>query len=297
MNWLKRKRYCQVIKYGWTDARKIAKETGNSWLREYYYLLMCFFKHYVFSNQYTNNKLWALSSEDRGALAHDIGKRNIQHDNWAIDKYKNRKFITKWSSVKWGCSRKRLQRRKIAYTKQFNAGDGLIVQHNVDIHREHYLEGTIKIGNNVLFAKNVFIDYSGELIIHDNVGLANGVIIETHTHNIEKDKGGDAIPGKLEIAEGVKILSRAYIADTCHYIGRHARIGAGTYVRNNIPPYAIVIGNPAKIVGFLYSPEEMTKFEETRYSIEKRTPIDMYEKQYEKYYLKKMKDIRGFIKL
>lgn len=296
MNWLKRKRYYQVIRYGWTDARKIAKETGNSWLREYYNLLMCFYKHYVFSNQYTNNRLWALSSEEKEALAHDIGEKNIQHDNWAIDKYNNRKFITKWSSLRWGCSRKRMHRRKKAYTKQFNAGDGFIVQHNVDIHREHYLEGTIKIGNNVTLAKNVFIDYSGELIIHDDVAIANGVIIETHTHILEKNRMTPK-PGRLEIGDNVKILTRAYIADTCHSIGRGARIGAGTYVRGNIPPYAIVMGNPARIIGFLYSPEEMVEFEKTRYSIEERTPLDTYEKQYEKFFRRRSKEIREFVKL
>ena len=297
MNWLQRKRYYQVIRYGWTDARKIAKETGNSWISEYYYLLMCFYKHYVFSNQYTNNKLWALSSEDRDSLAHNIGKRNFQHDNWAIDKYNNRKFISKWSSEKWGCSRKRLQRRKTAYTKQFNAGDGLIVQHNVDIHREHYLDGSIKIGNKVLFAKNVFIDYSGELIIHDNVAIANGVIIETHTHVLNKKGEAVAIPTRLEIGEFAQILSRAYIGDTCHSIGRYAKIGAGSYVRNNIPPYAIVMGNPAKIIGFRYSPEEMVQFEEANYSLEERTPLTKYKDYYEKYCRKRTKEVRDYIKL
>lgn len=296
MNWLKRKRYYQVIRYGWTDARKIAKETGNTWFREYYSLLKCFYKHFVFSNQYTNKRLWALSSEEKEALARDIGKRNIQHDNWAIDKYNNRKFITKWSSVKWGCSRKRMHRRKIAYTKQFNAGDGLIVQHNVDIHREHYLEGTIKIGNNVLLAKNVFIDFSGELIIHDNVSLADGVIIETHTHPLEKSRQVP-VPSRLEIGEGVKVLSKSYIADTCHSIGRYARIGAGTYVRSNIPPYAIVIGNPAKIIGFLYSPDEMEEFERDKYPESERTSLDQYTQWYEKYFRSRSKEIKSFIKL
>lgn len=297
MNWLKRQRYFQVLKYGLSDSKKIAKETGRSWIREYYALFKCFYKHYVFSNQYTSKRLWSYSHEERNHLAEDIGKINNQRDSWIVDKYNNRKFIEKWSSLKWGSTPKKVRQRMIAYTKQFNAGNGFSVQHNVDIHREHFLEGTIKIGNNVLLAKNVFIDYSGELIIHDNVAMANGVIIETHTHYIEKDKGGGAVPTRLEIGENVKILSHAYVADTCHSIGRYARIGAGTYVRSNIPPYAIVMGNPAKIIGFLYSPEEMVEFEKAKYSIEERTPLDTYEKQYEKYFRKRSKEIRDFVKL
>ena len=113
---------------------------------------------------------------------------------------------------------------------------------------------------------------------------------------IEK-KGGEAIPGHLEIESGVKILSNSYIADTCHSIGRHARIGAGSYVRTNIPPYAIVIGNPAKIIGFLYTPKEVFAFEEERYPESERIPLEVLEHNYQKYFLSKIKDIKEFVKL
>jgi len=134
------------------------------------------------------------------------------------------------------------------------------------------------------------------LIIHDNVSIANGVIIETHTHPLEKSRQVP-VPSRLEIGEGVKVLSQSYIADTCHSIGRYARIGAGTYVRCNIPPYAIVMGNPAKIIGFLYSPEEMVEFEKDKYPESERTPLDQYAQWYEKYFRSRSKEIKSFIKL
>ena len=133
------------------------------------------------------------------------------------------------------------------------------------------------------------------LIIHDNVSLANGIIIETHTHSIED--GDKPISGHLEIGDCARILSQSYIADTCHSIGRHARIGAGSYVRSNIPPYAIVIGNPAKIVGFLFTPEEMAEFEKKKYDEIERTPIEKYTQWYERYFRNRSKEIRSFIKL
>ncbi len=295
MNWLQRKRIVQAIKYGWSDAKKISTETGKSRWHEYITYLSFFRKYFVFSNQYMKERLWSLPEEDRERKGKEIGKTNHQHDDWVIDMYQNRKFIAKWSQLKWETSPKRTKRRKQAYTKQFHAGKGFRVQRNVDIHREHYLDGTITIGNNVLFAKNVFIDYSGDLVIHDNVALANGVIIETHTHDLEINYG-QGTKGHLDIADGVKILSRAYIADTCHSIGRYARIGAGSYVRKDVPPYAIVMGNPAKIVGFLFSPDEMVKFEEGRYAESERTPYDKYTKYYELYYKKRIKDLSQYFR-
>ena len=235
-----------------------------------------------------------MSEEERELIAGQIGKENKSHDDWVLDKYENRKFIEKWSSLKWETTPKRKLRRKRAYTKQFNAGKGLTVQRNVDIHREHYLWGSITIGNNVLLAKNVFIDFSGELIIHDDVALANGVIIETHTHVLEK-KGAPPAPGRLEIEKGVKILSRAYIGDTCHFIGRYARIGAGSYIRGNVLPYSIMIGNPAKIVGFMYSPEEMVEFEKNVFLENERTDVEKYRQDYKKYFIDRRKEIKSFL--
>ncbi len=296
MNWLKRRRIFQVIKYGWIDAKKVSKETGRSRLKEYLSIISCFRNYYVFSNQYIQKRLWTLPEREKQSQAEAIGLQNQERDAWSLDSYKNRKFIAKWSLLKWEKTARRKRLRKAAYTKQFHAGKGLKVQRDVDIHREHGLDGTIKIGDNVLFAKHVFIDYSGDLVIHDNVAIANGVIIETHTHDLNSNYSRP-VKGHLEIFDGVKILSRAYIGDSCHSIGRFARIGAGSYVRKDVPPYAIVMGNPAKIVGFLYTPEEMVSFEEGRYSTSERTSVEKYTKNYELYYKKRVKDLSKFIKL
>ncbi len=74
-------------------------------------------------------------------------------------------------------------------------------------------------------------------------------------------------------------------------IGRGAVVGAGAYVRTNVPPYAIVIGNPAKIIGFTATPEELELMENTNYSEEERIPLSVLEKNYQKYYIKRFKDI------
>lgn len=258
-------------------------------------MMCCFMKYRMWTNQYVKENFHKRTVEERKEIGAKYLVSGKIRDAWQKDFRENRKFLIKYTNIKYEKSSLR-EKRNRAYAERFHAGKNLFVEYDVNISRQHYLDGTISIGNNVILAKNVFIDYSGDLIIHDNVALANGVIIETHTHDINYSHGR-GVKGKLEVAEGVKILSRAYIADTCHSIGRYARIGAGSYVRSNVPPYAIVIGNPAKIIGFLYSPEEMVEFEKDKYPESERTPLDKYTQWYEKYFRNRTKEIKSFIKL
>ena len=219
---------------------------------------------------------------------------NQKKEMWLNDFYANRKFFMKYGDIKYEKESLRAKRNE-AYTKRYNAGKNLFVENDVNISRQHYLDGTISIGDNVLLAKHVFIDYSGDVILHDDVALANGAIVETHTHPIEK-KGAEPEKGRLEIEKGVKILSRTYIADTCHFIGRYARIGAGTYIRSDVLPYSIMIGNPAKIVGFMYSPEEMVEFEKEVFPESQRTDVEKYRQDYKKYFIDRRKEIKSFLR-
>lgn len=297
MNWLRRKRIKQVIQYGWKDSAIIAKISGINRLRVFLNIIHTFKKYFVFSNQYKKNEMWKLSPNEFDEISTKLGNVNLKHDQWKSENYENHKFLAKWTLKKWEKNYKGVMARKDAYTKFFNIGKNLHIQYNVEIRREHFLFGTISIGNNVLLAKNVFIDYTGELIIEDDVKLSDGVVIETHRH--EFVPGADShktIPTKLVIEEGVWIGQKAVICEEVKKIGRHSQIGAGAVVRNPIPPYSIAVGNPARIVGFHYSPAEVEEFEKDRYPDEKKTDISKYEKLYNKYFIDKITDIKEYLK-
>ena len=173
-----------------------------------------------------------------------------KRDKWQNDFRKNRKFLIKYSDIKYEKASLRNKRNK-AYMKRFNTGEMLMVENDVNISRQHYLNGRINIGKNVLLAKHVFIDYSGNVTIGDNVQLTNGVIIESHSHPFHSDyKKSRSIveQSSITIGEGVVVGSRAIIMPTCHNIGKFARIGAGAVVTKDIPDYAVAVGVPAKIV-------------------------------------------------
>lgn len=286
------KRIMQLFTFGIKDAVEISRmpDVGMSKLSVFRDILKCYFKYGIRNVTYKQKGVWKYTPEQR----EELGKKCQLQEEWQQDFYENHRFLIKWSSFKYEASPRLQLKRNDAYRRKYNMGEKCFVGHDVLFERHHNLWGTIKIGDNCLIAKHVFIDYSGELIIHDDVALANGVIIETHTHSIEK-KGAGAVPGRLEIERGVKILTGSYIADTCHFIGRYARIGAGTYIRGNVLPYSIMIGNPAKIVGFMYSPEEVVEFEKAIFPESERTDLEKYKQDYKKYYIDRRKEIKGFL--
>ena len=290
-------RFRQVARYAWKQSKDLSAETGKSRLSLFFDMLQCFRKYLMWTNQYMKEKFYEKSPEEREVIGQKYYESGLIRDAWQKDFRENREFLIKYSDIKYEKASLREKRNK-AYTKRYNAGKNLFVEYDVHLSRQHYLDGTISIGDNVLLAKHVFIDYSGELVIHDNVKISDGVCIETHSHPaFTSTKRIGSNQERLEICDYVNIGTKAIITESCHRIGRHAKIGAGAVVRSNIPPYAIVIGNPAKIIQFIYTPEEMQAYEETRYPEEERTPIEQYTRNFNKYYKEELKNIVAFSKL
>ena len=111
---------------------------------------------------------------------------------------------------------------------------------------------------------------------------------ETDIHH-EMDK--DVI-----VEEDVWIASHVTLLSGSH-IGRGCEVGAGSVVRGSVPPYSVVIGNPCKVVGFRFTPEEIIEHEKQQYEEAERLPIELLQKNYEKYFLNRIKDIKQFTKL
>lgn len=293
------KRFLKVICYGWKHSKSISCEVPKK-SRIWYFIdiLRSYHKYHIYSNEYIREKFYLLDSEDRET----IGKRYLfernKFDAWWKDFYANRAFLSKFTSRKWEESANRMIERNKAYKKRYNMGDNCHVEYNVEISRQHMLDGTISIGNDVLLCKNSFIDYSGDIKIEDGVKISADVKIETHGHTSFTNalqKGDYKTP--LVIEKNVQIGIGTIIMEGCNRIGREARIGAGAVVRTNIPPYAIVLGNPAKIVGFTITPQQLEEHEAQKYFNEEKTSIENFSKNYEKYVSSRFKEIRTLLQL
>lgn len=148
-----------------------------------------------------------------------------------------------------------------------------------------------RIGKNVFIGMRCYLDDKRYecLEIEDNVGISYGVYMASH--------GVGHHPHNIIVRDGANISSRATIlAVSDIVIGRRAIVGGGTVIRKNVPPYAIVIGNPGKVIGFSMTPEEIVEFEKNNYPEEDRIPIETLHNNYKKYFVDRLKEIKQFIR-
>ena len=254
-------RVSQVIRYGWLHSRMALDDfDGKGFgrrLRIFFDILYCYRNYRMWSNQYLKERFHLIGGDERERIGGEYLQKGIIRDRWQQDFRETRRFLTKYSSIRYEEADKRETRRK-AYTDKYKTGKNLMVEYDVNISRQHYLNGSIKIGDNVLLAKHVFIDYSGDVVIGDNVQLTNGVVIESHCHPFHSDYTASrdiVTPTAITIEEGAVIGSRAIIMPSCHRIGRHARVGAGAVVTKDIPDFAVAVGVPARVVRYQTQPD------------------------------------------
>lgn len=99
------------------------------------------------------------------------------------------------------------------------------------------------------------------------------------------------------IGHDVSIYAGAIVMGGCK-IGNGAVISSGAMVNMSVPPYAIMLGNPAKIVGFTKIPEEAAQWEiDSNMPEADRTPLAKLQKNYKKYFTDRLLEIQNFTKL
>ncbi|MDT0355415.1 WxcM-like domain-containing protein [Herbaspirillum huttiense F1] len=115
------------------------------------------------------------------------------------------------------------------------------------------------VENDVVVGDRVTIKCGVQL--WDGVHLENDVFVGpnvTFTNDLRpRSKQYPASFEKTLVCEGASIGANATILPGL-VIGRSAMIGAGAVVTQSVPPYAIVVGNPARITGYANSVEEVT---------------------------------------
>jgi UDP-2-acetamido-3-amino-2,3-dideoxy-glucuronate N-acetyltransferase len=167
--------------------------------------------------------------------------------------------------------------------KKFYVNEHAVVDDNVEIgegtkiwHFSHVQKGakigrSCVLGQNVNVANNVIL---GDFCkIQNNVSIYEGVTLEDYVFcgpsmvftNILDPKCkypqvGEQYYIKTLVKEGASIGANATIV--CgHTLGRHCLVGAGTVVTKDIPDYALVIGNPGKVVGWVSEAGKKLKFD------------------------------------
>jgi len=103
------------------------------------------------------------------------------------------------------------------------------------------------LGNNVKVQNNVSI-YTG-VICEDDVFLGPSMVF-TNVINPRSAVNRKGQYSKTRVGKGASVGANATIV--CgHDIGEFAFIGAGAVVTKTVPAYALVVGNPAKQIGWM----------------------------------------------
>lgn len=116
----------------------------------------------------------------------------------------------------------------------------------------------VVLGNNVKIQNNVSV-YTG-VVCEDDVFLGPSCVFT----NVLNPRS--AIPRKNQyrktlVRRGATIGANATIV--CgHTIGEYALIGAGAVVTKDVPPYALVVGNPSKQIGWVSEYGHRLRFDE-----------------------------------
>lgn len=168
--------------------------------------------------------------------------------------------------------------------KNYYVNPHAVVDDNVEIgegtkiwHFSHVQSGS-KIGKKCVLGQNVNVANDviiGNFVkIQNNVSVYEGVELEDYVFcgpsmvftNIldprcKYPQVGKEFYIKTVVKEGASLGANSTVV--CgHTIGKFAFVGAGAVVTKDIPDYALVVGNPARVIGWFSEAGKRLKFDE-----------------------------------
>lgn len=118
------------------------------------------------------------------------------------------------------------------------------------IYNSSLILGDVDVGENTWIGPYTVLDGRGGLKIGSFCSISAGVQIYSHDTVKWALTGGKA----AEARSPTRIGNCVYIAPMCIIsrgvsIGDHSVVGANSFVRDEIPPFSIAVGTPARVIG------------------------------------------------
>ena len=132
--------------------------------------------------------------------------------------------------------------------------EGSLIGQNCIIGKGVYIDFGVHIGDNVKIQNGCYV-YHGATI-EDGVFLGPGVILTNdkvpRAANVDGSlkKDADWVVGKIRLMRGASLGAGAVILPNVT-VGESAMVGAGAVVTKDVPDHGLVVGNPARLIGFV----------------------------------------------
>lgn len=139
---------------------------------------------------------------------------------------------------------------KINRVKRFAAFNIPLERNATAIHPTAYIEPETQIGYGVLFAPQSSTSFApkiGNFIhVYNKAHIAHDAVIEDYV----TITGQSYVGARVHVKEGAHVGVNSSIREDLT-IGRYAIIGMGAVVVKDVPDFAVVAGNPAKVIKML----------------------------------------------
>jgi UDP-2-acetamido-3-amino-2,3-dideoxy-glucuronate N-acetyltransferase len=124
--------------------------------------------------------------------------------------------------------------------------EGAVIGDYCNINCHVFIENNVKIGNNVTIKPGVYL-WDG-ICIEDYAFIGPNVTFTNDKYPRSKQYPDEF--QKISIRKNVSLGAGSIILGGIE-VGQYAMTGAGSVVTKDVPSRALVIGNPARIVGWL----------------------------------------------
>ncbi len=137
---------------------------------------------------------------------------------------------------------------------QARVREGAVIGDDCIIGRGAYVDAGVTIGDRVKIQNNALV-YHGVLVesgvfIGPAAVLTNDRFPRSITFDGQLASADDWIVSQIRLGEGCSIGAASVVVAGCS-IGRYGTVGAGAVVTRDVPDHGLVVGNPARLLGWV----------------------------------------------